>query len=174
VATNYHLKQSNSMLLLRQKFSVFKDSPILAGFASLAIGVFVLGFFMFGLSYVFSSVDTVKAQNLNWVPSSGASILEVHIANDGMVFLQGARIESISGPNMKVSTTWKETKMFWTVYTNESYYGSRHFGTDFFDSKGIRLSIQDLHVGNVISVNGVFDVTSSQPSIQASVIRASY
>ena len=115
----------------------------------------------------------MKAQEIEWTVPVGKSIMEVHIANNGMVFLQGAHIESISGTTMLVSTSWNLTKLEWIIFTNGSSYGQRHFGTSILDSKGNHVVIKSLRVGDIISITGVFDVSQSGPTIKADVIRTS-
>lgn len=100
-----------------------------------------------------------------------APILEIHIANNGMVYLQGARIESVSGTSIVVSTSWNAIKMLWTIRTDETYYGPRHFGTNFLDQKGNRLAVGDLRVGDVLKVNGIFEAGQREFVVQADMVR---
>ena len=162
------------MIWLRKKFPVFKSNPRLAVFFSASIATFVLGFIFFAFTYILPGVEIVKAEEVEWTPPSGKSIMEVHIANNGMVFLQGARVESISGTTIVVSTSWNNTKLQWTIYTNGSSYGSRQFGTSFLDSKGDNITIKNINVGSVISVNGTFNMSFVEPTVKADVIRKAY
>src|SRR3989344_723359 len=117
------------MIWLRKKFPLFKSNPHLAVFFSISIATFVLGFIFFAFTYILPGVEIVKAEEVEWTPPSGKSIMEVHIANNGMVFLQGARVESISGTTIVVSTSWNSIKLLWTIHTNASYFGPRNLGT---------------------------------------------
>ena len=64
--------------------------------------------------------------------------------------------------------------MSWVIYTNGADYGPRHFGTTFFDSKGNNITIKNIRVGDIISVEGVINTSFIEPSIKADVIRISY
>lgn len=159
------------MVLLRKKIPLLQTNPYLGIFFGVSVIAFILGFLLFAFTYLLPSINIVKAEGLTWTPPSGKSILEVHIANNGMVYLQGANIESISGTTIVASTSWNNTKLKWTIYTNGSDYGKRHFGTSFYDSKGASITISDLHVGDIISVNGILDVNYMELVVKADVIR---
>jgi len=162
------------MIWLRKKFPVFKSNPRLATFFSISIATFILGFIFFAFTYILPGVEIVKAEEVEWTPPSGKFIMEVHIANNGMVFLQGARVESISGTTIVVSTSWNTTKLQWTIYTNGSNYGSRQFGTSFLDPKGDSITIKNINVGSIVSVNGTFNMSFVEPTVKADVIRKAY
>jgi len=166
-------KSKNYILFLKKKIPLFESNPRLATFSSISVAVFVLGFVLFSFVYSFSDTKIVKAENVVWTPPVGKSIMEVHLANNGLVYIQGARIESISGTIIEISTSWNTVKLKWTIYTNGSSYGKRRFGTSFLDSNGKELTIKDLRVGGIISVNGVFDLTQAGPTVKAEVIRIS-
>ena len=159
------------MKLLRKKIPLFNNSPKLAAFLSISFTVLFFSFVLFTFTYLLTGQETVKAQVVDWVPHTGKSVLEVHIANNGMVFLQGARVESISGTTIVVSTSWNSIKLLWTIHTNASYFGPRNLGTEFLDSKGKRIYIGDIREGNLVSVSGTFDISRSELTLKADTVR---
>ncbi len=159
------------MTKIRKKFPLFLTNPRLAGFFATSLAVFIFSFLLFAFTYLVPAVETVKAEGAKVSPSGSTVILEVHIANNGMVFLQGARVLSVSGPIFTVATSWNKIQLKWTVQTNESYYGPRHFGTDFLDTKGNILSIADIHEGSIVTVNGMLEASYAEPTVKADVIR---
>lgn len=163
------------MKSLRKKFPIINKNPYLATFFGISVAVFVIGFVFFSITYLFSDTEIVIAEVVDEVEAGNRkSILEVHIANSGMVYLQGARVESVSGSRLVVSTTWNNIKLEWGVNTNGSDYGKRHFGTQFYDSKGNKLTIADIRVGSVVSVNGFFETGVSGLILKADFIRKVY
>lgn len=157
---------------LRKKFPVINRNPFLATFFGVSVVVFVIGFVLFSVVYLFSGTEKVIAEVLNGVPKESRKyIVDVHIANSGMVYLQGARVESVSGSRLVVSTAWNSTRLEWVVNTNGSDYGKRHFGTQFSDRKGNKLTIADIGVGSVISVNGFFEASDGGLTLKADFVR---
>lgn len=142
-------------------------------FFKISLIILISGFAIFAFTYFLPRTEIVKAEEVEWIPHSGKSMIEVHIANDGLVFLQGARVESVSKQTIIVSTSWKATELLWTINTNGSDYGGRHFGTDYFDSKGNRIKMKDIRVGEIVLISGIFDVNQIVPTIKANVIRTS-
>jgi len=156
-----------------QKCTPEKDSPFVLTLFGASLLFFIIMVLLFTFSKVLPNAEIAKAAESKWdAPTSGSkSVLQVTIANNGTVYLKGARIESISGKNLVVSTTWKVVKIQWTIVTNGSSYGKHQFGTSFFDSKGNNLAISDFNVGDIISVSGTLDVDSEVPTINADYIR---
>lgn len=159
------------MRYLKERFPIFKTNPFLATFSSIAFGVFVLGSFMFTFRYMLPDTQVAEAAEMGQEAVDGAPIQEVHIANNGMVYIQGAKVLSVSDTTIVVYTFWGNTKFKWTVLTDGIKYGPRYFGTDFFDAKGNRISVKDIQVGSFITVNGTFDTTYSDPTLKADVVR---
>lgn len=160
------------MKTLRKKFPIIDRNPYLAIFIGLSFSVFIVGLIFFSFIYLFSGTEVVVAAvSEGQTIENRKSIIEVHIANNGMVYLQGAVVESVSGSKLVVSTTWNNTKLEWGVNTNGSDYGKRHFGTQFSDSKGEKLTIADIRVGSVISVNGIFETGDVGLTVKADFIR---
>lgn len=142
-------------------------------FIFISAASFIVGSFTFLFTFV-SDTSVVLAKSASWTPPSGKSLLEVHIANDGTILLRGAKVVSISGTTLTVKSIWDKSEFTWKVTTNASQYGKRHFGTDFFDSKGKPLALLDIAVGDTLLVSGTLDTTESHDfSIKASTIRLS-
>jgi len=136
--------------------------------------VLAIGFFSFLFSYI-STTDTIHAQDVQTktTQTNKASILELHIAANGLVFLQGTKVISISGNNIVVVTSWNNLNFTWLVQTNESYYGKHHFGTSFYDASGKVIALADLQPGDIITVSGMMQTNYTEPVVKADVIRTS-
>lgn len=152
-----------------------ESHPYVKNFFRVSVAVFVFGFLLASSVYLMPSTKTVRAQEPEQVASSGKSnnksILEVHIADNGMVYIQGARVVSVSGKIMVVSTAWNHMDLKWTIQTNASSYGKRHFGTSFLDSKGKEMDMKYIRVGDFITISGVLDMNSKETVIKADVVR---
>ncbi|HEY4505217.1 MAG TPA: hypothetical protein VJG67_00800 [Candidatus Paceibacterota bacterium] len=164
------------MKYLITKFPIFRSNPRLAGFLGVSVSTFIVGLLFFTVTYLLPGAETVKAEEPNPASlvskvSNSKSILEVHIASNGMVFLQGGLVESVSGTTIVVGTSWEATKMSWIIHTDASDYGKRHFGTIFLDSKGKKVAITDIRVGDVITVSGTLKPSSSGMILKAEVVR---
>ncbi len=159
------------MNLSKIKTAINESPSYLRNFFRISIAVFVFGFMVFTSVYLFPDTKIVKAEVIRPTVSSRKSILEVHIANNGMIFLQGARVLSISGTTIVVSTAWNHTDMKWTIQTNASDYGPRHFGTSFLDSKGKSVNMDSIRVGDFITITGTLDMNSSEVVVKADVVR---
>ena len=163
------------MQTLAKKFPLFESSPRLAVFSGISLLSFAFSFLLFASIYLLPHLlpvtETAIAQSPKWTPPTGKSMMEVHIANNGLIFLQGAKVESITGKTIIVSTFWNLAEFKWTIQTDESYYGPRHFGTSFLDSKGKNISITDIKIGDNIVVSGNLNPSYKEPTIKADVVR---
>ena len=161
--------------------SLLNARPYLKTLLSVSFSVFAIGILSLSFSLVPPRVEVAQAQGLETDQVTlqparvsqvkKAPIFEIHVANNGMVYIQGAHVESVSGTNIKISTSWNTVKMSWTIRTNETYYGPRHFGTSFLDQKGSRLAIGDIQVGDVVAVNGMFEAGQSELVVKADTVR---
>ena len=161
------------MIIIRpKKIQVSKLDKILRTFFGFSLTVFSLGLILFCFTYLLPPTPVVRAEVLHTASVSvSGPVQEVHIANNGMVYLQGARVQSVSGTTIVVSTSWNNVNLSWIINTNGSYYGARHFGTSVLDSKGNQLTVTDVSVGNIITVSGVLDVDSTLLTVKADVVR---
>lgn len=91
------------------------------------------------------------------------AMLEVHIANNGLVLLRGARVVSISSNNIRVATTWESTAVQWTLKTNSN--------TKFYNSKGETQTIGDIKMGSIVSASGHLSGSGDALAIEARSVR---
>src|SRR3989344_995672 len=114
---------------LSKKFSsLFNESPRLAIFSSISLGVFIAGFLFFSFRYLLPNTQVAIAQEGKIENQRGKQeesakisqtgktqtrkpILEVHIANTGMAYIQGAKVLSVSGSTIVVETVWNAVKL---------------------------------------------------------------
>ena len=97
--------------------------------------------------------------------------MEVHIANDGLILLRSARVSAVSGTTITVNTAWGKTNLTWIVRTNASNYETRAFGTRFINRSGQALSLQAVHVGDLVTITGTLDATAEEPTLDADSVR---
>ena len=90
---------------------------------------------------------------------------EVHIANNGAVYLRGARITRIEASSISVRAGWGSMEFDWDVTTN--------VGTHFINAKGETIRIGVLKVGDIVAVTGVLDQSADSASMRAQYIRIS-
>jgi hypothetical protein len=148
---------------------------------SLAAYIFAAAvvFFAIALAAFLSSLPTrsTAAQHTPAVApvvaaaSGGSPSLEVHIANNGLVLLRSARVVSINGTALTVSTNWGPTNFSWVVNTSARSYETRHFGTNFLDRSGNSLSLQDLQPGDLVTVTGMLE-NNHQLALDADTVRS--
>lgn len=92
-----------------------------------------------------------------------APILEIHIANNGSVFLRGARVVSVSEEAIRVATAWEEVGFTWKIQIN--------FYTKFLKSRSEEQAFEDIHVGDLVNVTGDLVSGGAEPVIKAHFIR---
>lgn len=149
--------------------------PYRTSFLGVSASVFFIGIILFFFTYGVPTTEIVAAKEIERPPqatkTANEPIVGVTIGNNGLVFIKGARVASITKTTLVVNTSWNITNLQWTVTTNESVYEKRHFGTSFLDAKGAVKSLTDLRVGDIVSINGTFDDTFLSPTINASLVR---
>ncbi len=151
--------------------SVTRPSIVFNGwFPKISLCIFSIGLIVFMFSY-FSTTDVVRAAEVHVTAQNSKPILELHIADNGMIFLQGATVVSVLDKTLILSAQWHQLDFKWVVETNESYYGVRHFGTTFLDTHGKPISIADIRPGDSITVSGRLDTNQTKPMIKADTIR---
>lgn len=104
-----------------------------------------------------SSPTTVAMEGVT-TPLQGLTI-----ANNGLVYLQGARIVGISESAITVVSEWNGSTFRWITHINS--------GTRFVRTDGERGTLADIEVGGFVAVTGHLAGGSSSPLIEASVIR---
>ena len=93
-----------------------------------------------------------------------APILEMHIANNGLVLLEGARVISLSGARIRVEMKWSSGTFAWVAQTNSK--------TKFFASNGERSALSDIRVGDTLTVTGMLTDGSPERTLNATFVRA--
>ena len=97
------------------------------------------------------------------IPVAAPLVREVHVANNGLVLLRGARVLSISGLYMRVAMVWGVMDFTWMVLTDEK--------TKFLTREGLERSPEEIRVGDIVTVTGTLGKKGSKPTIHAKVIR---
>lgn len=98
--------------------------------------------------------------------STGKSpMLELNIADNGLVFMRNAKVVSISDDKkIHVVIGWSDINFSWAVETNVL--------TKFLDAKGQKADSTTIHVGDTVTVTGEISGSSgSEPLITAEFIR---
>ncbi|MCR4328900.1 MAG: hypothetical protein NUV53_05355 [Patescibacteria group bacterium] len=154
----------NNKVGVRKNINVWRVSKIMM--VSI-VPIFLLGLFWYQ-AYAQSSVRHpdayVKESAVSDIPSQKkTTMFEIHIASNGAMFLQGARVISITSDGMHVITEWDSGDFTWGVQTN--------FFTKFTTSKGEKMTSESIHVGDVLTVSGKLIKGGSSPIIAADFVR---
>lgn len=92
-----------------------------------------------------------------------APMLEVHIANNGLMLLRGATVISNSRGTIRVGMVWGSADFTWTVKTD--------FGTKYLTSKGEKETLEDIEVGDIVTITGMLTESGAEPTINAEHVR---
>src|SRR3989344_9568304 len=92
-----------------------------------------------------------------------APMKELHIANNGLVLLRGARVLDISGDSMRVAIPWSSGMLSWTVNIEGR--------TQFLTADGEKGARADIQTGDTVTVSGMLDAGGTNPSIVAQYVR---
>ena len=90
---------------------------------------------------------------------------EVHVANNGAVFLRGAKITALHGSSIEVTAGWGSMDFNWIVHTPIS--------THYISAKGNAINNGALKVGTIVAITGVLDQSADVASMRAQYIRIS-
>lgn len=88
---------------------------------------------------------------------------ELTIANNGLVFLRGAKVESASGSGFTVVIEWSSMSQTWSVHTSSA--------TKYYDVDGHLLKAPVLRAGDGITVTGTIVPGAVGNSIDAQYVR---
>ncbi len=94
-----------------------------------------------------------------------APMLEVHIANNGVVLLRDARVVSQDGDNLHVVMSWGVADFTWLVQTSPT------LNTSFLRVMGEKGALTDIHVGDLLTITGKLVYGGTEPTISAQIIR---
>ena len=95
--------------------------------------------------------------------AKSSPILEMHIANNGLVLLEGARVVSLSGGRIRVEMKWGSESFSWLANTNSN--------TKFFASNGEKTTLANIQVGDTLTVSGMLTNGGAEPSMDAVFVR---
>ncbi|HWP61263.1 MAG TPA: hypothetical protein VN495_01535 [Candidatus Paceibacterota bacterium] len=87
---------------------------------------------------------------------------EMHIANNGLVLLRGARVSSISGSALEVVVTFGGAPFTWEVETNAA--------TAFETQSGEKGAQADIHVGDFVTITGMLAGVGTLSHVSATFI----
>ena len=96
-------------------------------------------------------------------PANKAPMLEMHIANNGLVLLRGARVVSISGDNIRVKMAFRGADFSWVLRTN--------YNTRFITRAGEKGTLGDVQAGDVVTVSGMLAAGGAEPTVSAQYVR---
>ncbi|MDP2648793.1 MAG: hypothetical protein Q8P19_02735 [bacterium] len=111
-----------------------------------------------GTVYLSPSASAAAAASTQEQP-----MLEVHIANNGLTLLRGARVLSISGTTIRVGMAWQSSTFTWTLETN--------YNTRFVAQSGEKATLADITTGDVVMVTGTLRAGGSEPAIDTDYLR---
>ena len=147
-------------------------------FASAVFFAFSLAAFFFSLPAQSAAAEGRPAFASASMPAAAAAAtgsslwpLEIHIANNGLILLRSARVVSISGSTLTVSTAWGSSDFTWTVQTNATRFETRDFGTRFLNRDGKKSSLANIQEGDLVTITGALDPAAQEPVIKADSVR---
>jgi hypothetical protein len=160
-----------------------RKMPLRREYAAALLFAITIAFFAFSLSvFLFSlpSKSSAKSAVPTAAPVLAAAALvshanlpqEVHIANNGLVLLRGAKVVSVSGSTFTLSTTWSSNVFIWTIRTNVNSIGAHNYGTRFFDHSGDAIDLNTIQPGGFVTVTGMLDNSAKDPTIDADTVRS--
>lgn len=97
------------------------------------------------------------------VPVKEAPIREVHIANTGLMLLRGATVISNSNGVIRVGMEWGSADFTWTLNTDSS--------TKYLTARGQKQAVEDIAVGDFVTVTGMLAKSGAEPKIDADYVR---
>lgn len=147
-------------------------SAILSGIVLLCAGLFL---YQANAQSVFKSTRSgpVVSSGVVYLSEAGqpaeaavikeAPMREMHIANNGLMLLRGARVVSVSGDVIRISMEWDSGDFTWMVHVDPN--------TTFLTSEGERTTMADIQVNDSVTVTGMLTESGAEPTIQARFIR---
>ncbi len=143
--------------------------------ASLAVAL-LSGMFVYSLSTqpwtrVASASTQNSASDTVYLAGAGAGAaetieapaVEIHIANNGLVLLRGARVTSVSGNTIYVATKSGSVDFVWIVQTGSA--------TKLLTSKGEKQTLADIQPGDYVKVTGTLLESGARSRIDADFVR---
>lgn len=84
------------------------------------------------------------------------------VANNGSVYMGGARVVSIQNGTLEVQVSWQSANLRWDIDTADAKY---------LDASGEPMKPDALNVGDLVSITGALSGSLSAPTVEASYIR---
>ncbi|MDO8481678.1 MAG: hypothetical protein Q7S75_01175 [bacterium] len=132
--------------------------------ASLVLaGMFVIQGHAQPLANRTTSASPQSSENKATSATQKVPMLEVHIANNGLVLLRGARVISVSGNTIHLGMTWGSSDVTWAALT--------HYNTKFLTSDGQKETMADISVGDIVTVTGTLSASGVEPIVNADFVR---
>lgn len=97
------------------------------------------------------------------VATGSAPMVEMHIANNGLVLLRGARVVSISGGTVHVEMAFGGADFTWALSTNSN--------TQFFSSQGGKEAFTDVREGDIVTATGMLAGGGTEPVVDTQFVR---
>jgi hypothetical protein len=110
--------------------------------------------------------SALNASSSSSVDAVTEAMLEMNIANDGLVYLGSAHVDSVSGNVITVTIAWGSSTFDWVIDTTTG-----KGGTQFIKSGGEAGSINDIMPGDLVAITGMLDQDMSAPTLDAQFVR---
>jgi len=91
------------------------------------------------------------------------TVFGITVANNGLTYIKNANVVEVSGSTMTIEVSWGTTSFPWVVETS--------FVTNFERRDNTKSKLSSIVVGEYITVTGMLDTTTSQPTILARSVR---
>lgn len=129
--------------------------------------IFLAGVIMFNLQNPVILNASASSAPIAVTSDSSRSVVSsmsgINIANNGSIFVQGAKVTGISGNSIKINTSWGSTNFAWVVQISGT--------TKFLNHQGEKQTISDIKVGDIVMVTGKLMGDSNQFAINAEFVR---
>ncbi|MDO8620245.1 MAG: hypothetical protein Q7R64_02760 [bacterium] len=91
------------------------------------------------------------------------STLEVHISDNGIALVRGAKVTAVSGSIVTASTVWGATTLSWTVMSDTT--------TNLLRRSGGKSNLSEFSVGDFISFQGPLNLNSANLTVNAKILK---
>ena len=124
-------------------------------------------------NFQIDNTNIITSNSVLKIPSNTSSVVtsspqltpmrEVHVANNGLILLRGARVISIRDKNMTVAIMWDNFNFNWEIKT--------HLSTGFTDGQGKKITINNIEIGDYVTVIGNIIKGGEISVVNASFVR---
>ncbi|MDO8518467.1 MAG: hypothetical protein Q7S26_04235 [bacterium] len=118
-------------------------------------------------SSIFESLYKAGSAQAYATPVSGtlspSQVLEMHVANNGSIYIKGAVVTAVSGGAVVASVTWGSATFPWRIQSSYLTSVAQHDGK--------KIALADLAVGDRIIITGTINSNATEPTIDAQSIR---